>query len=271
MTFFVRFSIRGISPERGLIKLHRQKISVYNVVKRDKDRLCFSVKRKEEKKVIAIFASSCYNIEKDPPQGWAKALHMLKERSGFLVGALCSFLAIALMQTLVLRVEVEGGGAREGEIRAILAENGVRVWRPYTADGAALSVEVLSVRDVSFCSVYKEGFVVYAKIGLRSAEGERAEAKPLLSDCDGVVESIVVLSGTPAVSVGDAVKAGDVLVLPQDEAGSAVPSARVSILCTAYGDYFELLLLTGGDHISLEREGDVWCARYRRIQSIYFS
>ncbi|MGN1234972.1 MAG: sporulation protein YqfD [Christensenellaceae bacterium] len=271
MTLFARFRVEGISPEYVLKKLHREEISVYNVSKPQKNILYFSVKRKEERKVFAILKDSCYNSRKVSPDGWAGVIRKGKARVPLIVCFALAMLILYLTEPLVLSVRVIGvDGARREKIESVLHANGVRVGCVWKGEASLVS-ELLKVDGVSRCSFIKKGYVLTVDIGVRLGDGVRPEKEALLSEADGIVESVVVYAGRAEVKVGAEVKIGDILVSPYDGEGREVlPSARVSLICEAEGGYEELLLLTEGKFLTMEPCGDGFRVTYRHIQTINF-
>lgn len=271
MTIFVRYLVQGIRPEGALARLKQEKIPVFRVEKRDKDRLYFAVLQKDAQKAFAIFEDSCYNIQKCAPFGFARVLDTAKRRIGLLVGCLMFFVLVQVSSPLVLRIDVVGTGSRYAqEVIEILAANGIAPFHAYASDTAAINAEILALPSVTFSSVKKTGYVVQVEVELEKDPPVRAEKTPLLALCDGVVESVLVLRGTAAVQVGDTVKAGDVLILPQGAEGEVVPVAKVSIRETLVGTLPELILATDGDFIIEKIEGELYTVSRSVIHSIHF-
>ncbi|MBO4989133.1 MAG: sporulation protein YqfD [Clostridia bacterium] len=270
MTFFVRLSIQSLSPEVALSKLKREGISLYHVEKSEKNRLYFSIKRKDERKAFAILGNSCYNMKKERSEGWSLFFEHAKKRTGFALGAALLFLAMALLQPMVFAIDLKGEERYRDYAETILAENGVRLFQPYRGDNAYLSARLLQLPAVSFASVKKEGFRLVVEIRSRSQE-EIVKKEPLCAAYDGTVETLVVLAGTASVKVGDEVAKGDVLILPTGADGrEVVPCAKVSLLCRAVGSREELLLLTEGDYLTMREIDGGYEATFRRIHTITF-
>lgn len=272
MTVFSRFVLSGIHPEGGLSRLKKAGITVYGVEKPGKDRLYFSVRRKDAKKAVAIFADSCYNITKRESVGLARVLEFCQNRVGMFLGGVLFLAVMALSRPMVLRIEVYGNGAfYAGEVLEILEECGIAPFLPYSGADAEAEAKILSLPTVSFCSVEKEGYLVRVEVERSEMTPERAEREPLYAECEGVVESVLVLRGRAAVAVGDSVEAGDVLVYAETEAGeSVVPVAKVSVRRTVCGTLPEVILWTNGDYRIEAIEGEQYTVSYLVIHTIHF-
>ena len=91
-----RVEIQGLMPERALLKLRRAGVEVFSLTKPEKNRVVFSVKKKDIEKFFAIYTKVCYNRNGNSPYsvrdvggiGVEKHLDFLKKRVGLLLGGL---------------------------------------------------------------------------------------------------------------------------------------------------------------------------------------
>ena len=242
--FFDVFEIRASVPLRALDKLVAAGVTVHSVEKCAAGCLKIRVKSKESKKIFAIFRGSCYTVKRIGSGGWKRRAERLLHRPALAIGLLAFFLTAAAGNLFVLRIDVVGSGARYREQSLqLLNEQGVHTFSLYDAQAAERAREqMLLLDDVVFVSLEKSGSVLTvtieqsAQIPLPSRETE------LVSPCDGVVEELTALRGTPLAAEGAHVSAGDVLVggWLETQAGERIDTfavARASILCEGTFSY----------------------------------
>lgn len=230
MNRFTRISVTA-APSTALNKLSRGGVPVFDC-ERSGARFIFGVHDKYVKKVFAIFAHPCYNVSVKQSGPLLRLKQFAAKRAFLLVGA-AAFIACACLSNLfVLKVEVTGSGAYlKNAVLGIARENGIYAGVRYNGE-QKLSIisQVLSLPDVTFCSVTKSGSVLYIDVECEEESLSRASYSPLVADRAGVVTAIVAICGTPIVSAGDSVAAGDVLIA----AYSAVNSVEVPCLAVGY-------------------------------------
>ena len=210
----------------------------------------FSVPDNLIKKVFAIFARPCYNITIEKKSPLFRFKNFCKKRAFLLVGGLIFIFSACLSNAFVLRVEVTGSGSYlNSAVRSVLYDCGVREHSLYEGGNeAAIISRVLALPDVVFCSVQKRGSVLYVDVQTNTESGTRADYSPLKADRAGTVENIVAICGTPCVSVGESVAAGDTLIA----AYSAADGQNISCLAVGYAT----LSCTGSVSYAAERESE---------------
>lgn len=150
-------------------------------------------------------------------------------RPGFCVGAFLGLLLFILSSLVVWRVEVVGNETLgDGEIVSFLEEVGVGVgaFAPSIDGAKAKTALLLRYPELSFVSLYVRGTTVSVKV-------RESEKKPPSSEIetgfanqvaafDAVIERISVKAGRGAVSVGETVKKGDLLISGLYESASGI-------------------------------------------------
>ena len=247
-----RLELTGLMPERALVKLKRAGICVENVQKPQKNRLVFTVKRKDCEKVFAIYPDVCYNIDGQSPYavrrlggvGVAKPLDFIRKRVGFVLGALLFCTLSLFADSLVFSVQFVGSSVYAREARAYLESAGIKPFAVYKAGAEKeVSAKLLALDGVEYCSVQKRGGYVRVEMRLAPYLTREPQTGDMVSTKTGVVRSIAVLKGTPLKKAGDFVQAGETLVggYFQTESGEqkqTCVSARVKIACE-YESFFE--------------------------------
>lgn len=147
-------------------------------------------------------------------------LHRYRKRKMFFVGVVLCSVIIYLFSLFVWDIQFKGNSARTSEVLVkFLEENNLRHGM-LKSDIDCEAVETMirnEFDDIIWTSVEIKGtrLIVYVQESLKIENtGETNSDVPtdLCAKRDGTIESIITRSGTPLVSVGDAVSAGAVLV-----------------------------------------------------------
>ena len=240
------FRLTGISPERVLQRLGALRIPVFDCRKIDKTTLQFSVQKKDEERLLALYplrgrgARGAYQLQKLPPRGVEKGLSFLQKRMGLVLGGLLFLAVTAWGDTLVLRVEIDAPAVYTARVQAALEEQGVKKYLPYQKSKEDLiCASLLALDGVSYCSIKKQGSVLLVTLKtndffLPIAGGE------LYAERAGTLVRLVVLQGAPCAQVGDEIEAGCRLVegAIYTAEGERMPSpvcAFAEIACTYQG------------------------------------
>ncbi len=199
----VEIEVEG-SAQGAVEKLRKGGIVLLSAKKKGKNSVVLSVDGKDRKKVFAILQQPCYNIKKVCPRGLERFRSKCREAAGLFLGTLIVLPSIFFAQSRVLRIEVEGSGAYLArEVKAALQEEGVSLFSAVPKDNK-IAARIFSLPDVCFVSMKAEGGVLAVRVEVERKEP--AASSSLLAPVSGVVEELIVLRGTPLVSVGDTVE-----------------------------------------------------------------
>lgn len=203
--------VESLSPDRAVERLRREGIVVLSAKRTQKNTALIVIDGKDRKKAFAILQKSCYNRKKVRAVGLVRIREALSRGVGLLAGCLAAFGFVLFAQSRVLRVEVEGSGAYlRSEVESILQESGVKPFSPLPKESSALVASVLRLPRVCFCAMGSEGGVLTVRVEVEN--GLSSSSESLVAPAAGTVEELLVLRGTPLVSVGDEVGLGDLLV-----------------------------------------------------------
>ena len=206
--------LTSLSAHRAADKLARAGVRVYSARKTGKNEIVLEVARKDCEKVFAILRGSCYNIVEVRDRGLAYAYKKCLAHAGLLLGALLFILCVGGFQRRVLRIEVVGNGSYcEREVLQTLESGGVKPLSALPQNFTPFTAEILALPNVSFCEMRAEGGILTVEVRV-SDDRAVLTGKPLLSPVAGRVEELVVLRGTPCVSVGEEVEKDRLLVAP---------------------------------------------------------
>lgn len=267
--------IEGIMPERALSKLQREGICVYHAKKLKKNQILLSVKKKDTEKVFAICPNVCYNMSEEDvsaaqsgpaaeipkehsnaskkrepisaytpytskkagAEGLLAVLDWCKRRIGVFLGGALFVAATLAANNFVFKIEVTGAETYRREVLVALEENGIRTFSLYPKDREEeVAAKILSLKDVSYCSVEKSGMTVKVDVRLSAFSEPSPEEGDMLAKHSGTIVQSAVLRGTPLKNAGDEVEAGETLVGAYllSESGERPPVtaiARVTLSC----------------------------------------
>lgn len=205
-------------PIRPLLNyLASNKITVYNVKMIDEKTAEFSVKFKDDKKFFAKCEELCYNnIIKVKEEGLFLPFFNLLRFFGLTLGAFAFFFIALFSDGFILSVEYYGEARELGaEVSEYLSSIGIKKFSRFSSFSLEELEDLIVVNSdgVSFSSVEKCGNVL--KIRLEPSESKAKtvnKRKEIVSDVDGVIESIKVYSGTAVKNVGEKVANGELVV-----------------------------------------------------------
>ena len=216
----VELYVQGLMPERAIAKLRRTGITLYHIKKAAKDRLDFSVEKKDEPKVYTVYPPVLYQ-----GNGYEKTAYRigvlrktdpiknLFSRMGLLIGGILFLTATCLSNRFIFRIEIVGAEGLETEIRQVLCENGIEENAYYVAkDNASISAKILCLDGVAFCSVKKLGTALRVEVQRAPFQKPTKKDGDMFCMGDGKLISLTVLSGTPLKKMGDDVRTGEKLV-----------------------------------------------------------
>lgn len=216
----VEITVESLSAHRAAEKLARAGICVLSAENPRKNVVVLRVAARDRKKTFAILRGTCYNIKNVRNRGLARVREVASRAAGLVVGAALFAAIVFSAESRILRVEIVGSGAYyEAEIRAILAEEGISSFAPLGCETGSATARILSLPRVEFCSFKRQGGILTVEVECAEELSPRP-AEPLLAPCDGVLEELVVLRGTPLAEVGSEVHAGQQLVVFAESGGS---------------------------------------------------
>ena len=141
----------------------------------------------------------------------------LRKRRVFTVGALLFVAALYVLSSFVWFIDITGNKrVPEEVVERVAREAGLKLGVPrWAVNATALEEAILrQVPGLSWVGVYVDGTSVNIKVVERKLPPQDETGRPVdvVAVRDGLVKEILVLSGHPAVSEGDTVTAGQVLI-----------------------------------------------------------
>ena len=245
-SYKTQMKIRGLMPERALLRLRRAEIPLYDIHKTGKDEITFCVWKKDEERVFAVYPNACYDIGQYTPYtasalgavGVGKLFENAKKRVGIWIGAVLFLSITAFANDFVFGVEFVGSQVYARETYEALDEYGIRLGKKYNGKNADLvCAKLLALDGVEFCSLKKKGMKLYVDVRTDAHTKPSFAQGQMQAKHAGELVSLTVLRGSPLKKAGERVQAGESLVgdwFSTEDGGQVRVEiiARARIACT---------------------------------------
>jgi len=236
------FSVRGISAERQLSKLESMGFTLYDVRRTGARSVEFGADKTHAEQICLFFQERGFECTPLPPRGLNKKLQALQLHSPLLILSLVTLFFLSFSMRFIWKIDVSGAGAYAGEVRAFLAENGIRIGMRIDAVNTNALADQLTYRlpRIAWVHARIQGMTLQIDITQGVPAPEIVSHGPpgnIVAGRSGTIENIHVYAGTAAVGAGDHVTAGDVLIyaFEQGKDGINVPvRARGTVIASSY-------------------------------------
>lgn len=234
---YTLYEVRGMNTDGLVNSLQKKGVGVYRARKIDAKRLRIGIKFCDDEKFFAICKDLWYtDIKKVKEYGRAYPFLFLLRNFGLVLGSAFFFFTAAFADDFIFGFSYKGTGAVcRREVSDYLSSRGITVFSRFSdVDVKALSADILADNPrLTFARCRKEGNRLIIDLALKeNGEGVISPVPlPLVSDADGIIKELRIYRGTAAKSVGEEIKAGDVLVCPYAEIKDV--KTEVSVLAYA--------------------------------------
>ena len=221
LSFKTQIRVEGLNLCRAVCELENLGFELSDIRFLDKKRITFCVKSKECAKVVAYLKKKWYNTEIIGEVGLSKIFKAFKRRAIAFSLIAVAILAAVILSGTCLEIEINAPEDLTSDIVAALEEIGVKKgcnMRSVDLDETENALCV-SLPDVKYAFAEKKGsklFITVETLSTAPQPDDLTVPRDIVASCDGVVTRILVLNGTPLVSVGDTVKKGQVLIRGQN-------------------------------------------------------
>ncbi|MBE7034881.1 MAG: sporulation protein YqfD [Ruminococcaceae bacterium] len=215
---YVVITVSGRYPERFLNVCSRRHILVFNVFPCSAGVIKCCVSMAGFKMLIPIARKTSVRIKLIKKCGLPVLLARLKKRKLLCFGCLLCVLCLIIMNQFVWKIEIVGYKALTNRtIMENLEECGLKIgaFRPSIDEKKIQNQMLIKVPELSWLWVDKNGSKVTVEVKERTLPPvmhNDGAYYNLVATKDGVIDSMVITSGMPMVSLGDTVRKGDVLV-----------------------------------------------------------
>ena len=214
--FSYRFTLEGYNLERFVNTMSKENIPLLSFRRTGVRKLVCVCYQADMPAIQALVAEKGWKCTDPTPLGLAAFFAFLRIRWGIPLGF---FLMIAVSVTLyqfVWQVEIRGAHQYHGDIVTYLADENLTPGLPKNRVDAHELTQKLNRRypEVAWFNVYVHDvtLVVDCSLGMPPPAVKPVSPGDLVAMRDGVVTTVLVHAGTPAVKPGDIVRKGQVLV-----------------------------------------------------------
>lgn len=209
----VQFKIKGLNQEKNL-NILAKKFPIYDIVRVSKNCSIFKVNIFHAKKVRKILIDLNYEILEEKRLGALPVL--LRVFNIYTISAIIfSTILIFAQSPYIWQYEILGEeNISKTEVVSFIKDNFTK--NKYKLNTKSVEGALYEeYEEISFVSVIVRGQTLIVNIKEKLLPEEiYGDFKPIISEYDGKVTGINLISGTMAVKTGDYIKAGDVLVYP---------------------------------------------------------
>ncbi len=214
---WVRVEAEGGYPEKLLNEVARQQLAVWGIRRKEEStRFCCSCR--DYRYLRRPARRACTRMRIHRKHGLPFILHRYRHRKGLLLGAALYIAVLCLLSPRIWVVQVEGCSVTDAAVVAEQASTiGVRVGALMEdIDIKSLEINGTShLPDYSFITVNPSGCVARIQVAERKPTPQVLDLSvpsDMVAVRDGVILSQRVVSGESRVLVGEAVRAGTVLI-----------------------------------------------------------
>ena len=215
---FLKISVKGYYIERFINICKNNKITIWNLKRKDSVELNLNVRIKEFKEICKIAKKTGCKIKIKNKKGIPFLLHKYKKRKIFFILLILLVLIIGLSSCFVWNVEIkEENGYELENIREDIEKAGLKsgVFKGKINTKEIINKIRLERKDIAWMGIELKGTNAIVKL-VKSDEKpdiiDEDEYCNIISNKEGIITKISVQNGTANVKVGDTVSIGDILV-----------------------------------------------------------
>ena len=215
---YVSIKISGLFPERFINLCAKNKIPLNNIKRKTKNEITADLSVSNFKKLRKITKTTGCKVHITQKYGLRFFMHRFKKRKAFVLGIAAFFIILWSLTKFVWIIDITGNENVEDNSILEYAKNGGLKTGMLTAlvDSQKIKSYIMTnMEELSYVSVTKYGTTVYIDVREREEKREHFDKytfSNIVADQSGVVESVLVQSGTAAVKKGDVVYKGQLLV-----------------------------------------------------------
>ncbi|MBR5517400.1 MAG: sporulation protein YqfD [Clostridia bacterium] len=215
---YVSVTIKGMFPERFINLCAKNKICLNKIKRISKNEMTADVSVSDFKNLRKIAKTSKCKVHITQKYGLRFFVYRFRTRKALLAGLIVFFVILWSLTKFVWVIDVTGNESIEDSLILECARNGGLKTGMLTSsvDSKKIKAYIMTnMEELSFVSVTKTGTTVYIDVRERESKREHFDKNTfsnIVADQSGVVESVLVQSGTAAVKKGDIVYKGQLLV-----------------------------------------------------------
>lgn len=214
---YVRFTVRGKYPERFINITLRNKLRIWDVVRRDSGMTACMYMR-DYLSIRRYARGSGVRLRVLERRGMPTILRRYSDRVGLVIGAAAFVMTVFVMSLFIWSIDITGiEGVSESEMRSMLAENGVYIgaFKPAVDYQSVSRSIMLSDQRIGWLAVNVTGSYASVEVKEQTPLPDLSEAN---TPCnvkalrDGTIVSISAEQGVTTLKEGSGVVEGQVVV-----------------------------------------------------------
>ena len=219
---YLLITVTGYSPERFLNLCSRMNMVLWDL-KPVRDGFQFYISKKAFGMIEGALEKTGTEVRIIHKYGVPFLIQKYRKHFCFLAGIGCALFLLIFMSQFIWKVDIQGNSYYSTQVLLKgLQEEGIGYgsWKNSINCKGLQTLIRKKYEDITWVSEKIEGTRLYLEVQerLKGAEDEEDSvldedtASDLIASHDGVIVSITTRQGTPLVTAGDSVKAGDILV-----------------------------------------------------------
>lgn len=215
---YVSITIKGLFPERFINLCAKNKIRLNKIKRIDKNEITADVSIGDFKRLRKTAKTSGCKVHITKKYGLKFFLYRFRKRKTLAAGLIIFFVILWSLTKFVWIIDITGNENIDDHLILECAKKGglKTGMLASSVDSKKIKAYLMTnMEELSFVSVTKTGTTVYIDVRERGSKRQHFDKNTfsnIIADQSGVVESILVQSGTAAVKKGDVVYKGQLLV-----------------------------------------------------------
>lgn len=207
----IQIKVTGYNLDQLINRLHSKGIVCYNIVREQNNIVFFSIKIKDFVKTKQLLKTYEYTMKH---LGFANI-------KNFLINNIATLIAIPIAVTLMIicshftwNIKVYGADSElHNQVISVLSDNNISVGKGLPNNSEVEQILLKQLPNVAQVSCINRGTTLIINISKKLVYVPETY-EPIRATISGIVTNFSLISGTMAVSIGDFVSAGDILVYP---------------------------------------------------------
>ncbi len=208
----MKIDLTGYNLDNLLKILYTKKVTLFNVVRYEHNKVSFEIMDKDHKKVKRYIAN--FKVQETLSK-FKQLPTILLNNLGVILGCFIGILFGIFVSQYTWQIQVYGTEELSKiDIISVLSENGIRKGKINHQTSEEIEEILLNKYDrIAQVSVIREGTAIIINLSEKLVYTEE-EFQPITAKYAGIIKEINIITGTTNVKVGDYVNIGDILVLP---------------------------------------------------------
>jgi len=211
----LNIEIAGLNQEKIFNKFVDMGIEIVDLIRSSHSTASFSIQPNDLTKVKKILEQNQIAIKSIKKQGFIKYYSAMLLRVGILIGFCLSIILLFISNYFIINIRIYGNEQLSTvDILNFLMQNNVN---SFTLKNSVESdeLEILLMKNfdkISMVSIIKKGATLIVNIKEKIPDGNETDFENIVSEYNGRITDIRLISGTLKKKAGDIIKVGDILV-----------------------------------------------------------